>query len=199
MGAHAACSLLMSYLAYTADRSFVFEDYVWSHLPLPYTLYDFALRPVRIPLNAFISGPTAGGPMLHSRAISAEFWDSICPPEKRRVISSKDMPDDAEGQAIIDWWIDRLKIIQDECVEIDSSQKVIFDRTYAIPATFVTSSPNSLLPFLVSSIAAESSHFGRGSPLPPSSPITSGHLLSNPPFRETSPFYNPFPPNCFTP
>jgi hypothetical protein len=72
--------------------------------------------------------------MPHARAISAEFWDSICPREKRRVISSKDMPDDAEGQAIIDWWIDRLKIVQDECVEIDSSQKVIFDRRYIAPS-----------------------------------------------------------------
>src|SRR5258705_6123 len=53
----------MSYLAYMANRSFVFEDYVWSHTPFPYTIYDFALRPKRIPLNAFISGPTAGGPM----------------------------------------------------------------------------------------------------------------------------------------
>ncbi|KAF8223037.1 hypothetical protein L208DRAFT_1445776 [Tricholoma matsutake] len=123
-------ALLMSYLAYTANRSFVFEDYVWSHLPFPYTIYDFALRPVRVPLNAFISGPTAGGPMPLSQAISAEFWETICPPERRRVISSKDGPDNAEGQEIIEWWVDRLKNVQEECVEIDSSQKVIFDRSF---------------------------------------------------------------------
>jgi hypothetical protein len=53
----------MSYLAYMLNRSFVFEDYVWSHTLFPYTIYDLALRPKRVPLNAFISGPTAGGPM----------------------------------------------------------------------------------------------------------------------------------------
>ena len=118
----------MSYLAYQANRSFVFEDYVWSHLPFQYTLYDFALRPVRIPLNAFISGPTAGGPMPHSLAISAEFWELICPPEKRRVISSNDSPDHTEGQIIVEWWLNRLKDVEDECIEIDSSQHVVFDR-----------------------------------------------------------------------
>lgn len=118
----------MSYMSYMANRSFVFEDYVWSHSPFPYTLYDFALRPVRIPLNAFISGPTAGGLMPHSQAISAEFWESVCPPEKRRVISSKDSPNDKEGNVIIEWWVDQLKDIKDECVEVDSSEKVIFDR-----------------------------------------------------------------------
>ncbi|KAF8982702.1 hypothetical protein BDQ17DRAFT_1437760 [Cyathus striatus] len=54
-------SLLTSYIAHESGRTFVFEDYTWSHLPLPYTIYDFALRSTRIPLNAFISEPTAGG------------------------------------------------------------------------------------------------------------------------------------------
>ncbi|RDB29870.1 hypothetical protein Hypma_013959 [Hypsizygus marmoreus] len=120
-------AILMSYVAYMSNRSFVFEDYVWSHSPFPYTLYDFALRPVRIPLNAFISGPTAGGPMDHHEAVSAEFWESACPPEKRRVVSSKDTPNDAEGIVIVEWWVKKLKDVLDECVEIDSSEKVIFD------------------------------------------------------------------------
>ena len=58
-------SLLMLYMAYLADRLFMFEDYVWSHLSFRYTLYDFMLHPVQIPMNAFISGPSAGGPMEH--------------------------------------------------------------------------------------------------------------------------------------
>lgn len=66
--------------------------------------------------------------MPHSQAISAEFWESVCPPEKRRVISSKDSPNDKEGNVIIEWWVDQLKDIKDECVEVDSSEKVIFDR-----------------------------------------------------------------------
>ncbi|KAG5635334.1 hypothetical protein H0H81_011688 [Sphagnurus paluster] len=122
-------ALLMHYIAYKSNRSYVFEDYVWSHSPLSYTLYDFALRPVRIPMNAFISGPTAGGPMppIHAPAVSAGFWESVCPPYRRRTLTSKDSPTDAEGSVIVDWWVSRLKDVLDECVEIDSSDKVIFD------------------------------------------------------------------------
>ena len=143
--------ILMSYLAYMSNRSFVFEDYVWSHTPFPYTIYDFALRPKRIPLNAFISGPTAGGPMPASspntnppdrlsphalsrsstapRAISAEWWETVCPKRKRCVVSSKDAPNDAEGDELIEWWVRTLEDVGDKgCVEIDSSSQIVFDR-----------------------------------------------------------------------
>ena len=53
----------MGYLAHRSNRVYVFEDYTWSHLPFPYTLYDFALRSTRIPLNAFVVGPLPGGPL----------------------------------------------------------------------------------------------------------------------------------------
>lgn len=123
----------MSYLAYMTDRSFVFEDYAWSHTPFPWTIYDFALRPKRIPLNAFISGPTAGGPMPPSsaapRAISAEWWEKVCPPHKRVVVSSEDAPGgDVEGDKLVEWWVDKLASVKGGCVEVDSSEKVVFDR-----------------------------------------------------------------------
>jgi len=121
-------TILMSYLAYMSKRSFVFEDYVWSHSPFPYTVYDLALRPSRIPLNAFISGPTAGGPMSGARAVSAEFWETACPKELRYVVSSKDAPNDAEGHVLIDWWVEKLGSVHHACVEIDSSAKTVFDR-----------------------------------------------------------------------
>ncbi|KAG6837082.1 hypothetical protein H0H93_014974 [Arthromyces matolae] len=123
-------ALLMNYIAEKSGRSFVFEDYVWSHLPFKYTLYDFALRPVRLPLNAFISGPTAGGSVSHRASVNAEFWDTLCPPSMRRVITSKDSPSNEDGKAIVDWWVERLKTVQDDCVEIDSSEKIIFDRAF---------------------------------------------------------------------
>ncbi|KAG6841097.1 hypothetical protein C0991_001904 [Blastosporella zonata] len=123
-------ALLMHYVAEKAGRSFVFEDYVWSQLPFQYTLYDFALRPVRLPMNSFISGPTAGGPVPHraAAAVNAEFWDIVC--ADSRTISSKDSPSTAEGKDIVDWWVDRLKGVQDECVQIDSTENVIFDRAF---------------------------------------------------------------------
>ncbi|KAF7421334.1 hypothetical protein PC9H_011857 [Pleurotus ostreatus] len=122
-------ALLMSYLAYEANRSYVFEDYVWSHTPFSYTLYDFALRPARIPLNAFISGPTAGGPMPDvAAAVSSSFFEKVCPKASRKVISSRDAPTDAEGSMLIKWWVDKLETVPDRCVEVDSSEKVVFDR-----------------------------------------------------------------------
>ena len=115
----------MSYIAHEAQRSYVFEDYVWSRTPLPYTLYDFALRPARIPLNAFIAGPTSGGPTAHGpRAISAEFWEKVCPRERRHIISQFGELSREEGSVIVDWWVDRLKSVQDVCVEVDSK---VFD------------------------------------------------------------------------
>ncbi|KAH7908564.1 hypothetical protein BJ138DRAFT_1091036 [Hygrophoropsis aurantiaca] len=124
-------TILMSYLAYMSNLSFVFEDYTWSHTPLPYTVYDFALRPARIPLNAIISGPTAGGPMSNTapRAVSAEFWEHVCADkEKRYVISSEDAPNDADGNVIIDWWTEHLIASHHPCIEIDSSAHDLFDR-----------------------------------------------------------------------
>lgn len=130
----------MSYLAYASNRSFVFEDYTWSHTPFPWTIYDFALRPKRIPLNAFISGPTAGGPFSFSstpsshsppRAISAEWWETVCPKAKRHIISSHDAPTgwDVEGDEIIEWWVQKLAGVKDYgCIEVDSSERIIFDR-----------------------------------------------------------------------
>ncbi|KAG6856618.1 hypothetical protein H0H87_002574, partial [Tephrocybe sp. NHM501043] len=120
-------ALLHSYLAVKVNRAFVFEDYVWSYSPLPYTLYDMSLRPSRMPLNAFISGPTAGGEMEHPRAIGVDFWNTVCPPSKRKVISSTDQPDNVEGSVLLDWWTTRLGRLDDRCVEIDSSKKTLFD------------------------------------------------------------------------
>lgn len=123
----------MSYLAYASNLSFVFEDYTWSHSPLPWTIYDFALRPARIPLNALISGPTAGGPMPSApdapRAVSAEFYMHVCggPDAKRHVISSQNAPYDADGSVIIEWWMAQLVSAREPCIEIDSSPHRVFD------------------------------------------------------------------------
>ncbi|TFK50708.1 hypothetical protein OE88DRAFT_1808951 [Heliocybe sulcata] len=126
--------LLMSQLAYLSNRSYVFEDYVWSKLPFPYTVYDFALRPTRMPINAFISGPSAGGPMPGgAQAVSAEFWESVCPKERRHVLSTEGAPSaelGAEGSALMEWWVERLKGVDESCVEIeqDSLKDPIFHR-----------------------------------------------------------------------
>lgn len=128
-----AIRILMSYLSYLTNRSFVFEDYVWSQTPFPYTIYDFALRPARMPFNAFISGPTAGGPMpsapsSHKLAVGADFYTSVCPPAQRHVVSAADAPYSADGETYIQWWVSRLSSVQGHaCVEIESHDKQVFD------------------------------------------------------------------------
>lgn len=121
-------------LAYMSNVSFVFEDYTWSHLPLPWTIYDFALRPARIPFNALISGPTAGGPMPSApnapRAVSTEFYAQVCGgrESQKYVITSLNAPNDADGVVMIDWWVNQLASVQEPCIEIDSSAHDVFDR-----------------------------------------------------------------------
>ncbi|KAJ7704987.1 hypothetical protein B0H17DRAFT_1166704 [Mycena rosella] len=146
-------AIVMGYLAHLAGRSYVFEDYTWSHLPLPYTVYDFALRPTRIPLNAFVTGPLAGGALpppdenvVGKRAVSAAFYEQVCPRSAIHTVSSVGAPTNAEGNALLDWWVKRLSDVRARCVEIDTSEQPAFDR-------FLFGSPRllSLLPGLFAS------------------------------------------------
>ncbi|KAF9059785.1 hypothetical protein BDP27DRAFT_1340719 [Rhodocollybia butyracea] len=132
-------SFVMAYVAQLSHRAYVFEDHVWSKSPLPYTIYDFALRPSRIPLNAFISGPSAGGPLpgssnsLTRRSVSLEFFNSVCHPEERKVLNTRDAPIDASlgrgADEIVKWFVDRLIAFNDEpCVVVDSGGRTLFDR-----------------------------------------------------------------------
>ncbi|KAJ7120438.1 hypothetical protein C8R43DRAFT_933732 [Mycena crocata] len=141
-------AIVMGYLAHLAGRVFVFEDYVWSHSPLPYTIYDFALRATRIPLNAFVTGPLAGGQLdqnaAHKRAVSAAFYEKVCPRSAIRTVSSVGSPTNVEGSVLLEWWVKRLTEVQGvRCVEVDSSEQPTFDR-------FLFGSPRvlSLLPGL---------------------------------------------------
>ncbi|KAJ7814059.1 hypothetical protein B0H13DRAFT_2465316 [Mycena leptocephala] len=147
-------AIVMGYLAHLSGRVYVFEDYTWSHLPLPYTIYDFALRSTRIPLNAFVAGPLSGGPLpapdesaVQKRAVSAEFYQKACPRSAVHTVSSVGAPTEAEGNALMDWWVKRLSDVHGaRCVEVDSSEQPVFDR-------FLFGSPRllSLLPGLYAS------------------------------------------------
>ncbi|KAJ2918803.1 hypothetical protein MD484_g1638, partial [Candolleomyces efflorescens] len=128
--------LLTAQLAHLSDRAYVFEDYVWSKLPFPYTLYDYSLRPTRIPINAFISGFVAGAEVKAQAAgttsgqnnahlsVSAEYYKYICPPslpaEHRVVLSADDAPNFDDGTSQMAWWINRIKTVGKgkRCIEI---------------------------------------------------------------------------------
>lgn len=127
-------TILMSYLSHLTNRSFVYQDYIWSQLPFPYTVYDFALRPSRIPFNAFISGPTAGGPIsfsdpdVHRIAVSDEFYNVVCPPSQVHLLPSRGAPHDTDGASYIQWWVDRLSTVPEiTCLEIDADKDQVFD------------------------------------------------------------------------
>ncbi|KAJ7077979.1 hypothetical protein C8R43DRAFT_1143472 [Mycena crocata] len=95
-------------------------------------IYDFALRATRIPLNAFVTGPLAGGQLdqnaAHKRAVSAAFYEKVCPRSAIRTVSSVGSPTNVEGCALR---------------RVDSSEQPTFDR-------FLFGSPRvlSLLPGL---------------------------------------------------
>lgn len=123
-----------SYLAYITNRSFVFDDYIWSHGPFPYTVCDLEFRATRVPLNAFISGPIAGAPFFapansFPRAVHAKFWEAICPRERRHTILSADVPGDVWGTSRIQWWRDEIAKKENVfCLEV--RQKPIFNFRY---------------------------------------------------------------------
>lgn len=64
------------------------------------------------------------------RAVNAEFYTQVCggPDSQKRVISSLTAPNDADGDVMIDWWVDQLASVQEPCIEIDSSAHDVFDR-----------------------------------------------------------------------
>ena len=118
----------MSHLAYLIHRSYVFEEYTWSHTPLPYTFTDFALTPARIPINAYIAGSIVGGPAPSPRAVNAEFWETVCTKERRFSISSHDAPrgGDHDAQYVMDWWVKRLSNETANCIVVENEPR-IFD------------------------------------------------------------------------
>ncbi|KAL9710817.1 hypothetical protein Ac2012v2_006355 [Leucoagaricus gongylophorus] len=134
MPPHKISSVMHSYLAYITNRSFVFDDYIWSHGPFPYTVYDLEFRATRVPLNAFISGPIAGAPFFapansFPRAVHAKFWEAICPRERRHTILSADVPGDVWGTSRIQWWRDEIAKKENVfCLEV--RQKPIFNFSF---------------------------------------------------------------------
>lgn len=121
----------MSYLAHAATRSFVFEDYIWSRLP--YGFSGLSLRPARIPLNALITGPSAGGPMPDGAplAVSLDYFEQVCPHQDRVTLNSAalDAPTWWDGDELIRWWTDKFSAHKDvRCLVVDTKERVIFDR-----------------------------------------------------------------------
>ncbi|KAF9233597.1 hypothetical protein BU15DRAFT_79948 [Melanogaster broomeanus] len=110
--------------------------------PLPWTIYEVAHRPARIPLNVFISGPTtAGCPVTEAYqaplAVNAECYERVCGDADINpyVLSSAISPNDADGSVIVDWWKEKLEHVPDMCIELDSTAHDYNIRQIPLPRT----------------------------------------------------------------
>ncbi|EPS99413.1 hypothetical protein FOMPIDRAFT_100321 [Fomitopsis schrenkii] len=126
--------LLLHYLSYRAGRSFVFDNYTWSDNSGPWAYNKDTVVPSHIPLSALIQGPTVGAPIptdpYAPLAVIRDHFQKECP--NPTLISRDEVTDHLGGTAtagqIIDAWAEKLRSIDDPCVEVprmaDSS---IFD------------------------------------------------------------------------
>lgn len=124
------CRLMNSYLAYKSGRAYVFQDYVWKVEYYPWPQRKFRTWPPHTPLNALISGPTAGGPWGDGddapRSVSEDWFDIVCPPNERRIINTRDvkpaiMWDD--GKKIFSTWEKLLLEAPERCIEIQPADR----------------------------------------------------------------------------
>ncbi|KAK7054403.1 hypothetical protein VNI00_003597 [Paramarasmius palmivorus] len=88
-----------THLAHESKRAYVFQDYLWKPDYHPWRIPAITLtrnrRYPQTPLNALISGPSAGGPWeAHDpapRSVSDRYWEIVCPPHERKIISTRDV------------------------------------------------------------------------------------------------------------
>jgi len=114
---------------------FVFDDYVWKR-DAPYANYNGKLIPSRVPTSALIAGPIAGQPYsnstiakAHPRAVSRRYFEKVCPIpyilDPRDTLS--DVGTDASALQIMSAFSEKLRSINDSCVEIQKDTSQLFD------------------------------------------------------------------------
>ena len=116
-------SLMNAHLAYESKRAYVFQDYYWKPQYFPWKVPDWPWP--RTPLNALISGPTAGGPWDPDdpapRSVSEDWFEIVCPEIERRIIHVEDFKPavaNAPGDVVFDHWKRILHDAPERCIEI---------------------------------------------------------------------------------
>ena len=120
-----------SYLAYKSNRTYVFQDFLWKWKHHPWKFHPMKIYNPSTPLNALISGPTAGGAWDSTdpapRSISHRFFDKVCPPHERRIIFSRDIKEpiysEPSGRVIFETWQKLLLEAPERCIEIQTSPR----------------------------------------------------------------------------
>ncbi|KAI3614845.1 hypothetical protein WG66_003282 [Moniliophthora roreri] len=117
--------LMNAHLAYESKRAYIFQDYV-SNVP-------------RTPLNAIISGPTAGGLWDAGddapRSVTEAWFDVVCPQGERRIINTREVKPDimeAPGLVVFETWRKLLHDAPERCIEIQaaSAEEDAFAQTF---------------------------------------------------------------------
>ncbi|KAH9923952.1 uncharacterized protein BXZ73DRAFT_91362 [Epithele typhae] len=124
--------LLNAHLAYKMDRAAVFYNYTWSE-DGDYSDYNGKPIPSRIPLSALIRGPIVGDAFPADKpsppAIAEDYWNHAC---AGRIRSIERTPVHATFKSwymhdVTDGWVDHMKGVDDQCVEVMRSTGNIFD------------------------------------------------------------------------
>ncbi|KAJ6548127.1 hypothetical protein DFH09DRAFT_628855 [Mycena vulgaris] len=125
--------LLNTHLAYLSQRAYVFVDYIpRDHPPFADNLPDGTRHWLHVPMNAFVSGPTGGGPMsadgsdpLERRAVSEAWWNVVCPPHRVEVVKLYDtlwnlgLNGKSDGAEMMSKWAKLLRGMTAPCVLIE--------------------------------------------------------------------------------
>lgn len=114
-----------TWLAYVSNRAYVFHDFAWVDSHYPWPVSSYRKWTPRTPLNALISGPSAGGSWDEGdsapRAVSETYFDIVCPKHERKIINTRDVKPflrDADGTVIFEHWRTLLTNTTERCVEV---------------------------------------------------------------------------------
>lgn len=116
--------LLNTWLAHESNRAYVFHDFIWAKTHYPWRTTVDEPDP-RTPLNALMSGPSAGGPWDQEdaapRAVSEAWFDVVCPKQERKIINTRDVKpalQSADGKVIFETWRRLLDESPERCIEV---------------------------------------------------------------------------------
>ncbi|KXS12830.1 hypothetical protein M427DRAFT_389307 [Gonapodya prolifera JEL478] len=111
-------SILLQHFAQLLNRTYVFHPYVWSPTVSPF-VFDrhpsfpyFYLRPSRLPLSAFVSGPLIDFP----DAVTSEAWEQLCDAADTALVEEESWERDTiSAQA---WWTQKLLERGEKCLAV---------------------------------------------------------------------------------
>lgn len=109
--------------------------YFTAHYPWPPE--EFLENPPHTPLNAIISGPTAGGSWGPGddapRSVSLRWWDVVCPAEERRILNTREVKPSvgwSQGNEIFEAWRKVLLEAPERCIEVVGAEEDSFAQTF---------------------------------------------------------------------